>query len=207
MPQARTSPRLAPARARAMLFIRLVPRPSACIVRTVDLTRGAGDFNVESPPHASAYPMIFRLFRPDPRTATIRSLYGTIVAQARLPEFYARYGVPDTVEGRFEMIVLHLALFLRRLRRETGEAQALGQAVFDLFCRDMDHNLREMGVGDLRVPKEMRRLAEAFYGRLEAYDRGLNATTPETLTAALVRNVLAGASANAERLAIYVAET
>jgi len=157
--------------------------------------------------------MIFRLFRRDPRAATIAALYGAIVAQARAPGFYLEYGVPDTPEGRFDMIVLHLALVCRRLGRapgaegpRQGPAQSLSQAVFDRFCRDMDHNLREMGVGDLGVPKKMRKLGEAFYGRLNAYDRALAVAGNEELAAAVGRNVLGeGASAAAtRRLAAYV---
>src|SRR5262249_5341195 len=141
--------------------------------------------------------MIFRLFRRDPRTATITALYGAIVAQARTPEFYLTFGAPDTAEGRFDLIVLHLALFCRRLGREGlgsegahGLAQSLSQGVFDMFCRDMDHSLREMGVGDLTVPKKMQKLGEAFYGRLEVYDRALAEPGDDALTAALARNVL-----------------
>ena len=97
----------------------------------------------------------FRGFSPDP---TIEGVYGMIVAQARSPSFYRDYGVPDTVDGRFDMIVLHLVLVLRRLRQSQSQAQiranvpALGQQIFDRFCRDMDHNFREMGIGDLAVP-------------------------------------------------------
>src|SRR5258708_31363456 len=148
--------------------------------------------------------MLFRLFRRDPRADTISALYGAIVAQARRESFYLGFGVPDTVEGRFDMIVLHLALFCRRLTRASGPVHALGQAVFDLFCRDMDHNLREMGVGDLSVPRKMQGFAEAFYGRVEAYDRALAAAGDE-LARALGRNVLGEAlpSPNARRLAAY----
>jgi cytochrome b pre-mRNA-processing protein 3 len=156
--------------------------------------------------------MILRLFRRDPLAGTIAALYGVIVAQARKPSFYLAFGAPDTAEGRFDMIVLHLALFCRRLGREPAGndagalAQSLSQSVFDMFCRDMDHNLREMGVGDLTVPKTMQRLGEAFYGRLEVYDRALAADGDEALAAALSRNVLAEAapSAHARRLAAYV---
>jgi cytochrome b pre-mRNA-processing protein 3 len=154
--------------------------------------------------------MIFRLFRRDPQAATIAALYGAIVAQARRPGFYLEYGAPDTPEGRFDMIVLHLALVCRRLGRAQGPdqapARAVSQAVFDMFCRDMDHNLREMGVSDLGVPKKMQKLGEAFYGRLDAYDRALAAPGDEALPAALRRNVLGdGAPAAAPpRLAAYV---
>src|SRR5215469_3651954 len=152
-----------------------VPRsPVPCIRCTVDLTRRQREFNPRTP-NTSLRSMIFRLFRRDPRARTIAALYGAIVAQARRPIFYLAFGVPDTAEGRFEMIALHVALLCRRLGREGEAGRSLSQGVFDMFCRDMDHNLREMGVSDLRVPKTMRKLGEAFYGRLEAYDRALAA--------------------------------
>lgn len=147
--------------------------------------------------------MLFRLFRRDPQAPTIAALYGAIVAQARVPAFYLAYGVPDTPDGRFDMIVLHLALLCLRLRRAGDMAQSLSQGVFDMFCRDMDHNLREMGVSDVRLPKTMRKLGEAFYGRLDAYDRALWADGDEPLVDALARNVLSGASDGAPRLARY----
>src|SRR6185369_831448 len=115
--------------------------------------------------------MIAPLFRtPSP---TIAILYGAIVAQARDPRFYEAYGVPDTVLGRFDLIVLHLALVLRQLRKGNASIATLAQGVFDAFCRDMDHNLREMGISDQGVPRQMRRVGEAFYGRAQAYDAAL----------------------------------
>ena len=152
--------------------------------------------------------MIFRLFRPTPRDRIIASLYGAIVAQARAPAFYRSYGVPDTVNGRMEMIMLHAVLFLQRLEGEAAPARALGQELFDRFCGDMDESLREMGVGDLAVPRKMRRIGEAFYGRQAAYQAALAAPGDEPLAATLQRNVLAGASepAAAARLAAYVRE-
>ena len=118
--------------------------------------------------------MIFPLFRRPMRPDTISALYGTIVAQARMPCFYHDYAVADTVNGRFDLIVLHLALVLDRLAGEPA-LRDLGQGLFDRFCRDMDDNLREMGIGDLKVPKEMRRMGEAFYGRAQAYRAALAA--------------------------------
>ena len=150
--------------------------------------------------------MILHLFRRTPRFPNIASLYGTIVAQARTPIFYQDYGVPDTVNGRFEMIALHTVLLLGRLEGEAANLRRLGQAVFDLFCRDMDASMREMGVGDLTVPKKMRRIGSAFYDRQAEYQRALAAPDDAQLTAALARNVLDGLpqSSQAERLARYV---
>ena len=152
--------------------------------------------------------MIFKLFRRTPRDNTIACLYGTIVAQARLPAFYQIYGVPDTVDGRLEMIMLHTVLFLRRLESAAAPIRALGQGLFDRFCRDMDDSMREMGVGDLAVPRKMRRIGEAFYGRQAAYRVALEAPGDEPLAAALDRNVFADGSepGPALRLAVYVRE-
>jgi cytochrome b pre-mRNA-processing protein 3 len=149
--------------------------------------------------------MILRLFQSSSDEGTIRDLYGAIVAQARTAAFYAGYGVPDTVQGRFDLIVLHLVLVLERLGRDDGAARGFGQKLFDVFCRDLDHNLREMGVGDLAVPKEMRRFAEAFYGRQAAYRAALAAPDDRELEKALARNIFQGTDIDpgAVRLARY----
>ena len=146
--------------------------------------------------------MISRIFRRKPSPAAV-SLYDQIVAQARSPDFYRDYGVSDTVDGRFEMIVLHLFLLLYRLESSGDSGAALGQQVFDRFCQDMDENLREIGVSDLKVPREMRRVGEAYYGRAQVYRGALHDT--EKLTAALARNVLvAGQPSGALQLAAYM---
>jgi cytochrome b pre-mRNA-processing protein 3 len=151
--------------------------------------------------------MIFPLFRRSKRNDTISSLYGTIVAQARMSGFYRDYAVPDTLSGRFDLILLHLVLVLERLNADPG-LQTMGQALFNRFCEDMDDNLREMGVGDLRVPKEMRRMGEAFYGRAEAYRVAL-AAEGAALESALNRNIYGGSGSRvaSERMAAYVRET
>ncbi|SHL90354.1 cytochrome b pre-mRNA-processing protein 3 [Bradyrhizobium lablabi] len=145
----------------------------------------------------------FNHFR-KPRTpqGTIEAIYGTIVTQAREPLFYRDLGVPDTVNGRFDLLVLHLWMVLRRVRPIAGGA-GLSQALFDHFCEDMDGNLREMGVGDLTVPKRMQAFGEAFYGRSAAYDLAL-AAGREPLAQALGKNILNGDQIeNARRLAFY----
>ncbi|RTL50337.1 MAG: ubiquinol-cytochrome C chaperone [Bradyrhizobiaceae bacterium] len=148
----------------------------------------------------------FNRFRnpPGPRS-TIEAIYGMIVAQAREPAFYASLNVPDTVNGRFDMLLLHLWMVLRRLRAcEDGEVPA--QVLFDRFCADMDDNLREMGVGDLTVPRRMQEFGEAFYGRSAAYDAALDAGGDELATA-IGRNILDSAhAASATRIAAYVRE-
>ena len=158
--------------------------------------------------------MILARFRRNSQARTIHALYGAIVAQARSVAFYADYRVPDTVEGRFDLIVLHLVLLLNRLggRAETARGlgqgdlgqELLGQELFDAFCRDLDANLREMGVGDLAVPKRMRAFAEAFYGRQAAYLAALDAADERVFEKALARNIFAeGNGAGAAQLARY----
>ena len=148
--------------------------------------------------------MIFPLFSRATRPDTISTLYGMIVAQARMPCFYRDYAVADTVNGRFDLIVLHLALVLERIAAEPG-LRALGQGLFDRFWQDMDHNLREMGIGDLSVPKKMRALGEAYYGRTQAYRAALAETSDRALIAALARNIHGGAEDDAaSRLAAYM---
>jgi cytochrome b pre-mRNA-processing protein 3 len=152
--------------------------------------------------------MMLLPFRRRPgRDPTIQALYGMIVAQARFPAFYRSYGVPDTVSARIDMIMLHLVLVLRRLRTGPADSDPSGQPLFDLFCQDMDDNFREMGVGDLKVPKEMRRIGEAFYGRAKVYDEALDAGDLAALAGALERNVFGGPNPlGAGRLAAYMQE-
>lgn len=152
--------------------------------------------------------MLFSRLRRNRRPDTISALYGMIVAQARLPCFYREYGVADTVNGRFDLLVLHLALVVERLSAEPALAER-SQALFDHFCRDMDGNLREIGIADLKVPKEMRRMAEAFYGRAQAYRGALAEPGNAALAEAVARNVYGGVPGDAAapwRLASYMRE-
>jgi cytochrome b pre-mRNA-processing protein 3 len=137
-----------------------------------------------------------------PSRGTIEAIYGMIVTQAREPLFYRDLGVRDTVDGRFDLLVLHLWMVLRRLKPIEGGTD-LAQTLFDRFCDDMDANLREMGVGDLTVPKRMQAFGEAFYGRAAAYDVAL-AAGQEPLAQALCKNILNGGQIeNGRRLACY----
>jgi len=151
--------------------------------------------------------MIWPLFPRSQRGPdTISILYGMIVAQARLPCFYRDYGVADTVNGRFELVLLHLSLVLGRLFAEPG-LRPLGQGLFDRFCRDMDDNLREMGIGDLSVPKKMRHIGDAFNGRSQAYQAAFKSGEEQPLAAAIARNVYDGSTADEaapRRLAAYI---
>jgi cytochrome b pre-mRNA-processing protein 3 len=132
--------------------------------------------------------------------------YSRVVEQARRPGFFTDCGVPDTVDGRFELICLHAFLYLHRLKREPRGAAALGQRFFDMMFADFDRSLREMGTGDLSVGREIKRMAEAFYGRVAAYEQGL-AGDDSVLETALQRNLFGTApptQANLQATALYV---
>jgi cytochrome b pre-mRNA-processing protein 3 len=144
----------------------------------------------------------FSRFRKPPAQlrGTIEAIYGAIVAQAREPLFYRDLAAPDTVDGRFDMLLLQLWLVLRRLEPKSELAQGL----FDKFCDDMDDNLRELGTSDLKVPKKMREFGSAFYGRTKAYDLAL-VEGREALAAALSKNIYNGRDIeHARQLAAYV---
>lgn len=132
---------------------------------------------------------MFNLFRSSKTRTTIERLYGAIVAQSRRVEFYTDFAVPDTMEGRFEMVVLHTVLVCHRLKDGSELERALSQDVFDAFAADMDRTLRELGVGDLSVPKKMKKVGEAFYGRAAAYDAALAERGDDALAQALARNI------------------
>ena len=152
--------------------------------------------------------MIFSRFRRGASPDTISTLYGMIVAQARLPVFYRDYAVADTVNGRFDLLVLHLSIVLGRLWKDpaASDLKLLRQGVFDRFCQDMDANLREIGIADLKVPKEMTKMGQAYYGRAQAYQVALDQPGNEALAETLSRNIYAGVPAEPsapQRLAAY----
>ena len=144
---------------------------------------------------SEAGPVLQRLFRPRPSRLIGAVLFQQAARQARQPEFYQDLGVPDTVEGRFELYSLHVILLLDRLRGVSGDASEVSQAVFDAYLRSLDDALREMGVGDLSVGKKMRKLGEAFYGRAKSYEQAL-AQSPQALEAVIARTVFAGVAAD-----------
>ncbi|MAS15552.1 MAG: ubiquinol-cytochrome C chaperone [Nitratireductor sp.] len=124
------------------------------------------------------------------RRMVIDGLYERIVAASRQPVFYARWDVPDTPLGRFEMIALHMILFLRRVRNEDGAAvREVAQEVTDVFFADVEHAIRELGIGDMGVPKRIKKLARMFYGRAATYGEAIDANDAEALAAAMRRNI------------------
>ena len=114
--------------------------------------------------------------------------YRRVVEQARQPIFFSDYGVPDTLDGRFELVCLHAFLYLHRLKSDRPQASPFCQSFFDRMFADFDRSLREVGVGDLSVGKHVKRMARAFYGRIISYEAGL-AGDDSALGAALARNV------------------
>lgn len=136
--------------------------------------------------------LLDRIFRPKPTVVAGRALYAACVDQSRTPRFYAELAVPDSVEGRFEIYTLHVVLIMDRLVNQGPEAAQTSQALFDAYVQALDDALREMGVGDLSVGKKMRRLGEAFFGRVKNYHAAL-AGLPETgdLQALVKRTVYA----------------
>ncbi|MCF3936361.1 ubiquinol-cytochrome C chaperone [Acuticoccus sp. M5D2P5] len=131
---------------------------------------------------------MLRFFFKSKPDAAVRALYDRAVAQARLPVFYQKYGVPDTLDGRFDMVVFHVSPLIDGLRHPDGTVTPDGQALFDTFVDDMEQNLRGMGVGDLTVPKRMKKFGAAFYGRFDAYRKSV--ADPDRLAATIARNVL-----------------
>ncbi len=118
------------------------------------------------------------------------AIYQRIVTTARRPEFYTEGGVPDTPEGRFELITMHIIMTISRLNTEGEAGEAAGQALFDHFFKDMDFAMREMGVGDTSIGKKIRAMAEVFYGRRKSYASALDVADTGALAAAIGRNLL-----------------
>ncbi|MCO5065745.1 MAG: ubiquinol-cytochrome C chaperone [Rhizobiaceae bacterium] len=118
------------------------------------------------------------------------ALYAAIMAAARQPHFYSNWDVPDTPLGRFEMISLHMILAMRRLTKGSKALRDVAQELTDMFFTEVDHSLRELGIGDVGVPKRMKKLAKMFYGRAASYGQALDSDDEPALAAALARNAV-----------------
>ena len=121
------------------------------------------------------------------------ALFEAAMTRSRAPVFYAELGLPDTMQGRMEVLMLHLAALHRRLVRTEPHGPALWQDTLDYAMSEIERAMREVGVGDVTVPKRMRRVAEAFYGRAKAYGDALDAGDRSALADALSRNAYAEA--------------
>ena len=132
-----------------------------------------------------------------------KNLYSEIVRQARQLEFYQTLGVPDTTNGRFDLIALHAFIVMKRLKSIGEIGETLSQSLFDCMFSDIDTNLREMGLGDISVGKKVKGLASAYYGRVKAYEDGL-LRVDKSLEAAFERNLYLDSRPTAKQLAAMV---
>lgn len=152
------------------------------------------------------FDQLVSLFQGNPDRARAQNLYLAIVGQSRKPLFYEALHVPDTLDGRFELILLHMFFVINRLKEDKDEnAHNFNQSLIDCFFDDMDRSLREMGVSDTGVGKRIKAMAGAFYGRMKAYERGLK--EEQALQESLLRNLYGTTTASQEsilRMADYV---
>ncbi|MVS97825.1 ubiquinol-cytochrome C chaperone [Devosia sp. L53-10-65] len=171
--------------------------PPECVAVNLAVWQAGNDPAPRSAPcltdtDAERNPMIMSLFRKKTATEPVYAVYNSIVAQSRRPVLYAQWGVPDTVTGRFDMISLHMALLFRRLRNGPDGSREFSQSVFDLFFKDMDRSLREMGVSDLGVPKKIQKMGNIFFGLLAAMNDAMDRNDADALASVLARNVFDG---------------
>ncbi len=141
----------------------------------------------------SIFSTLKKIFKSPYGHKTATQLYVSIVSQSRLPILYVDFQVADTMDGRFDMVALHAALVLRRLRAEADQTDQLAQAVFDLMFADMDQNLRELSIGDTGVSKRIQKMVSGFYGRMKAYDLAIDLTDKSQqrvdLKKVIIRNI------------------
>ncbi len=149
--------------------------------------------------------MFPRFRKPNTAETAAASLLESVRSAAREPGLFGPGRVPDTLDGRFESMVLHVVLLLERLRADGEGAGEVAQALFDALFKDLDAAVRELGSEDLGVAKRVRRMAEAFYGRQAAYSEALAAADDAPLRAALERNLLATTEASPAFLATATA--
>lgn len=149
--------------------------------------------------------MIMSLFRRSPKKLNgriVEAAYSSVIEAARQPVLFRDWGVPDTPLGRFESIGLHMILFLHRARNAPAPADELAQDMLDEFFKDVDHSIRELGVGDPSVPKRMKKLARMFYGRMGHYWSALDEDDAVALGDAIARNVAPEAPETIDRVAL-----
>ncbi len=138
------------------------------------------------------------------------ALYANIVSAARNPNLYGTQKVPDTANGRFELIILHIFMLFRRLQDDEAKVQSIKQKTFDRFLEDMDVNLREIGVGPDGVPKRIQKMLENFYGRAAAYQKALETNDLNKIAEVIARNFYTDNDASklgATMLAKYVSKS
>lgn len=133
--------------------------------------------------------MIFKLFQPKDHIEIARDIYLQIVRQSRQPDFFKQGAVKDTIDGRFDLLVLNAFLVIQRLSLIEKRGKVLSQAIFDEMFKNLDSDLREMGFGDMSIGKKIRKMAEAFYGRSDNYQTSLEHKDPAVLKESLLRNL------------------
>lgn len=147
--------------------------------------------------------VIFGLFgKRSERLAPVTALFERVAAASRQPALYLEGGIPDTFEGRFESLTLHVFLLLRRLRELPAPADGLAQDLVDACFSYLEFGFRQSGISDVAVPKRMKKIGQMFYGRIQAYENALASSDPAALTEALRRN--AGCGEGAAALTAYV---
>lgn len=151
-------------------------------------------------PPSSSWGRFWSRLAAEPEPSAAHHLYERLVQHARFPLYYQDLGVADTPEGRFEILALHVGLTIRRLYHIESDGPAVGQALFDLMIADLDDNLRELGVGDLSVGKQVKRLASQFYARLAVLNEAFEDGGTERLGPMLTANVFG--SEKAEPVAV-----
>lgn len=144
------------------------------------------------------------LFKTRPAVIAGRALMTQAAAQARTPVFYAAWSAPDTREGRFELLVLHVILLARRLKGHGEQAAETAQGLIDGCFESLDVSLREMGAGDVSMSKKMKKLGQAFYGRAKAYEAALEALPDQALLEDLIGRTLLEDEAGCQPFVGYI---
>ena len=134
---------------------------------------------------------MFSFLKRDNLLNNVDKVYGIVVDQSRKPTFYAELSIPDNIDGRFDVLGLHMFFIFSRLKNEEKIAADFSQSLFDTMFVDMDQSLREMGVGDLSVGKRVKDMGKALLGRIEAYDKAFSAEYSD-IEATIVRNIYRG---------------
>jgi cytochrome b pre-mRNA-processing protein 3 len=132
---------------------------------------------------------MFAFLRPNRSESVVERLHAAVVAASRRPELYGDGGFPDTIEGRFESLTLHVLLVLRRLRALPDPAAEVAQELVDSVFAHLEIAMRESGVGDMGVPKKMKKLGRAFYDRTAKYEAALEAADEAVLSDELGRRL------------------
>lgn len=133
--------------------------------------------------------MFERLFQGRRESIAAAEFFSKIVAQARDPAFYRDLGVPDSLDGRFDMVALHVFLVMRRLKGQGAAAAKRSQRLYEVMIDDFEKSLMEMGVGDTGIGRRVKTMARGMAGRIQAYDRALADSDGRHLEVALDNNL------------------